>query len=322
MPNITKSCPSCQQLFTFAESKQKKFCSQACWLSSTAKRKKRTCEGCGGLFSGQNQKFCSRECMAQGWNTLRQRVCQFCTATFTVTSPSVPGIYCSSSCSANAYSKAHRTIFNCKNCGIESSVIQYRIGKNGAGQFCSNKCRLISAKSGRWDANCEQCGKSFVVLGYRYKAKYCSKECQNAVRSAIRIYRMANDWQCEDCKSQYSAGHPSCRRCGSRKNRQRSKLRVIAHYGGTCACCGEARIEFLCIDHQNNDGNAHRKSYFQATGLKLGGARFYNWLWRNNYPSGYRVLCFNCNCSRGMFGYCPHEKEKDVPTVSQSASGI
>lgn len=29
-----------------------------------------------------------------------------------------------------------------------------------------------------------------------------------------------------------------------------------------------------------------------------------------NYPDKYTVLCFNCNCAKGAFGFCPHELEK------------
>jgi hypothetical protein len=30
---------------------------------------------------------------------------------------------------------------------------------------------------------------------------------------------------------------------------------------------------------------------------------------RRGYPQeGYTILCFNCNLSRGFFGYCPHER--------------
>lgn len=288
MPNITKPCPSCQQSFTTAASKQ--------------------------------QKFCSRKCMALIWTTQRQRVCQSCGVSFTVKSPSVPGIYCSNRCVADANSKAHRVVFNCKQCSKESSIIRYRDGRNGGGQFCSNACRLEWAKAGRWEADCEQCGSRFTVLGYRYKARFCSNKCRTTSKSAIRNYRLAHDWQCTECQSEYRAGHQSCKRCLSKRGRLKSKQRVIQHYGGKCACCGESRIEFMCIDHANNNGNVHRKAYFEATGLKLGGTRLYNWLWRSGYPEGFRVLCFNCNCARGIFGYCPHEKENDVSTISKSAS--
>lgn len=80
------------------------------------------------------------------------------------------------------------------------------------------------------------------------------------------------------------------------------KLEVLAHYGNQmCACCGLTDWEFLTIDHINGGGTKHRKE------LGKGGINFYKWLRANSYPSGYRVLCFNCNCTRGMYGYCPHE---------------
>jgi len=40
----------------------------------------------------------------------------------------------------------------------------------------------------------------------------------------------------------------------------RIKREVIGHYGGKCACCGENCVDFLVLDHKNDDGNAHRKT--------------------------------------------------------------
>jgi len=83
---------------------------------------------------------------------------------------------------------------------------------------------------------------------------------------------------------------------------KRVRGECLAVYGGKCACCGELRVEFLTIDHINGQGHQHR--------LRVGiGNHFYEWLKRNNFPSGYRVLCYNCNCSLGHYGYCPHEKK-------------
>ena len=82
---------------------------------------------------------------------------------------------------------------------------------------------------------------------------------------------------------------------------------VLEYYGGVptkCACCGESRIEFLSIDHINGGGSKHRKE------LKIFGIRFNDWLIKNNYPEGYRILCHNCNQSLGFYGYCPHERER------------
>ena len=78
---------------------------------------------------------------------------------------------------------------------------------------------------------------------------------------------------------------------------------VINHYGGKCACCSETILEFLSIDHINGGGNKHRKEI----GIPGGGAHFYKWLIKNNYPAGFRILCMNCNTAMGFFGYCPHQ---------------
>lgn len=85
-------------------------------------------------------------------------------------------------------------------------------------------------------------------------------------------------------------------------------------YGGAfCACCGEAHIEFLSIDHINDDGAAHRKTFKGS---------LHRWLAKHNFPPGYRVLCMNCNWVRGRFGYCPHEWERHtIATAAAQAVG-
>lgn len=81
--------------------------------------------------------------------------------------------------------------------------------------------------------------------------------------------------------------------------RQRLRVEAINRYGGKCACCGEQHLEFLCIDHINNDGAKHRKILKTRS---IG-----EWLKVKKYPKGFRVLCHNCNMARGIYGYCPHE---------------
>ena len=76
---------------------------------------------------------------------------------------------------------------------------------------------------------------------------------------------------------------------------------VLRHYGGRCACCGEATPEFFEIDHINGGGNWHRKKI-----NKKGGKSFYIWLKKNNFPPEFQVLCSNCNHAKGCYGACPH----------------
>ena len=75
---------------------------------------------------------------------------------------------------------------------------------------------------------------------------------------------------------------------------RRLKEEVLSHYAGgkpICSECGNQDIRVLTIDHVNKGGRKH------LTGLKIkGGTQFYRWLRSNGFPTGYRVLCFNCNC--------------------------
>lgn len=99
------------------------------------------------------------------------------------------------------------------------------------------------------------------------------------------------------------------------QNKKRGKMRhkdarrkVLEHYSnGTmkCACpgCNEDKEEFLTINHINGGGNKDRKTF-------KGARTFYEYLVKNNYPPDLNVLCYNCNCSKGFFGYCPHERVK------------
>lgn len=82
-------------------------------------------------------------------------------------------------------------------------------------------------------------------------------------------------------------------------NRRNLKIAAISFYGGKCTCCGETELDFLTIDHVNGGGRQHRKITQNQT---------YVWLKKNKYPTGFRVLCWNCNCAVGLFGTCPHQR--------------
>ena len=72
-----------------------------------------------------------------------------------------------------------------------------------------------------------------------------------------------------------------------------------------CRCCGEnSNVKFLAVDHI--DGRKHLPVKEQT----LGGMKIYKWLMKNNYPEGFQILCHNCNCTKGIFGSCPHERKK------------
>ncbi len=82
------------------------------------------------------------------------------------------------------------------------------------------------------------------------------------------------------------------------------KSKCVSFYSkgkNRCACCGESHIKFLTIDHKNNNGNEHRKQ------IGRGGMILLRWIIKNGYPSGFQILCYNCNYAKNTNeGVCPH----------------
>jgi len=74
-----------------------------------------------------------------------------------------------------------------------------------------------------------------------------------------------------------------------------------------CACCPEnsesqQHLEFMTIDHVNCGGRKHRNE-------NKSGHSDYLLLKQGFKASDYQVICYNCNCSLGHRGYCPHKPE-------------
>lgn len=86
------------------------------------------------------------------------------------------------------------------------------------------------------------------------------------------------------------------------------KQKAYDLYGRKCACCSEKNELFFQIDHTQNNGNVMRKSRAHPTGWC-----FFRWLVKNGGPSGFQILCANCNW--GKFrngGVCPHKNVKAI----------
>lgn len=123
-------------------------------------------------------------------------------------------------------------------------------------------------------------------------------------------FRKRHSHICKKCKYKYAKkwrqnNRDKCNQL-NRKSDQRRRDEVIDAYGGKCTCCGETRREYLTIDHINGDGRKQKREI----GLLSSDSRgLYRWLRQNNYPEGFQVLCFNCNCGKGNYSVCPHNKE-------------
>lgn len=140
----------------------------------------------------------------------------------------------------------------------------------------------------------------FASNGY---CRPCSREYAHTRYYGPQHERLKAQWR-NHARKNYSKY-----RARSKQARWQLKVDTLAAYGGICACCGEAEPMFLGIDHISGGGTKHRRELG-------GGGRFYRFLKINDWPSGYRVLCHNCNMAYGFFGQCPHTKQG---TASQSA---
>ena len=131
----------------------------------------------------------------------------------------------------------------------------------------------------------------------------CSKCKEDKDEDAFhnRYNRRSGNGKASQCKECAKA-----QQCDVDRNRNtRLRREALTHYSqGTmkCACCGEGMIRFLCIDHVNNDGAEHRREIGRTTNI-------YRYLIKENFPEGYQVLCFNCNCGKAYnYGICPHKE--------------
>jgi hypothetical protein len=163
---------------------------------------------------------------------------------------------------------------------------------------CAN-CGRICDRPGK--AKCSDCASRVAIK--------LTKNRQSAIQRGICHV-------CEDADA--LPGIQMCHACKTKHNlivmRHNKKLKreVMDAYGGICACCGETNLGFLTIDHLDDSSEKAKWS----NGKRICGSPFYSRLKLNDFPSGYQVLCFNCNCGRAKnHGVCPHKSHKESSIV-------
>ena len=216
-----------------------------------------------------------------------------------------------------------RSTKTCKFCGT-SFVIESVSGRSNrlhCSKECKDKQKQLNRRGhyGQILHKCVVCGEA--CLSNFSNRRYCSVNCrQKACYSRLResginrTTKWRDIWKsqgkCSNCGGYIESGNDTirCDKCRLKHNKasgdrhQALKALIIKEYGGKCTCCGENKIEFLSIDHIDNTGAEHRR-YLRS----LGTADIYTFLLKNNFPKdNYQILCFNCNCSKQFYGYCPH----------------
>jgi len=150
-----------------------------------------------------------------------------------------------------------------------------------------NKARVVRKEKGI----CQNCGQRVAM---RNKT-VCSKCSRNMSVCRMKHYEIAKTaGLCPSCGTKEPVeGYKQCQQCRDTDAEYKATLRaaVINAYGGpTCSGCGSADYNVLEIDHIAGGGRKHLKAEKITSGNG-----FYLWLKRNNFPTGFRVLCPTCN---------------------------
>jgi len=149
---------------------------------------------------------------------------------------------------------------------------------------------------------CTNCKKILPMIDFYNRTRRGGSitqqcNCKNCSSDKSKEYRLANIDEVRRKAREYTKIHKEELRIKSKESAIQLKKDAFNAYGGIkCTCCGETELIFLTIDHINGGGSQHRKKIKNS---------MYQWLKNNNYPHGYRVLCFNCNWAEANGG-CPH----------------
>jgi len=185
-----------------------------------------------------------------------------------------------------------------------ASLYKYRMRRNKSGLCMHPQC------TNHIDVGAKHCSEH--LQEFRDKAR---ERRQNRVAAGLcgcgRQRDSKDHIECEFCRESARISH----------NKSAIAVRdlVLTHYSGgppSCACCGESIRILLSIDHIVGGGNKHRKAVTNGRGSEA----FYRWLIKNEYPSGYQVLCRNCNYGKwANGGICPHVEQYDTTSGHNSA---
>lgn len=184
------------------------------------------------------------------------------------------------------------------------------VPKQGRKQ-CIECLAKLKVRSKRWKEQYKQRGGVCRNCGRKSDAYYCSicKSARSKARKKWSKVRVESGL-CRKCSSDSLPNQSHCQACldKQRQYRKRDRDIVFEAYGGPqCNCCGEKTIEFLTLDHINNDGAEHRRKISNGRGRGGGGSAMHRWLIRNEFPEGIQVLCANCQLGKQSNGICPHK---------------
>jgi len=290
MSETTRNCLVCNAVFvvkTFDKSRAK-YCSKACqkaagtvYDKSLPSNVEISCLCCGKKFmvwrsqSGK-RRYCSRACKKKHWAKSE-------TSGFLDLTGRVFGRLTVIEHAGHCYETHNAWLCECS---------------------CEAKTRITTSINNLRSGRTKSCGCFAHGEGIEKPLTYFCTKCDQEFPYTELFFHKSKQFRwglsatCLDCfRPIANARHAIFR--------SKLKQEVLSHYSQgepRCECCGITGIEFLTLDHINNDGKQDRLSH----GV---GMVFYAKMKRRGYPTHLRVLCYNCNSARAQSpdGICPHK---------------
>ncbi len=175
----------------------------------------------------------------------------------------------------------------CSRCELEAEP-----GKRKCSTHLAQAVKEQGWRSRKWIESglCDRCGKNAPDDGHK-RCKKCRRQQNKAAKEYQKeLFRRGICLKCceksADASKRYCAGCLKKRNEHSRTYYDRVKCEVFEAYGGArCNCCGETTVQFLSMDHEQNNGAEHRRS----TGFGKAWASIFLWLKRNGFPPGFQA---------------------------------
>jgi hypothetical protein len=135
---------------------------------------------------------------------------------------------------------------------------------------------------------CSKCGQVFI------KGERGSR--QNRCVLCRRKENISRYYHTIETARKYTRTHKKEKTQYDKQYDETNKINAFKYYSNNnvikCCKCDCDDIRTLQIDHIENNGATHRKD--------IGNGNIYKWLKKNNYPSGYQILCANCNWKKHL----------------------
>lgn len=148
----------------------------------------------------------------------------------------------------------------------------------------------------------------------KLRHKVYNEEHKKEIKEYNEQYGIKNKDKKLVCSTRYYYNHKDNISLKNKKNYFGLKIKVLSYYSKglnpCCICCGISDEKYLCLDHIDGGGTLHREKSDIKNMIK--------WVYKNNFPDGFQVMCYNCNFSKGTKKFCIHKRKINIESVASN----